>query len=270
LPDLRALPATRALAIFIKQKPLLCLKNGAPTSPATGVASFLPIMASQCGQAPPPGPLAQYPFCQSTFKGPSGVRAHLNRSATCQVQRSLNTNGRSPSRRLTAPPSLPAAQAPATNESVDYGDLPMLDLEDEPLERPSTPPLNNPAANPHGDPPPPTEGLGVVEPKYEYDPCDETVWVLNTPGPEKQPLGKHGKRTFVEMIQDRRFDLEAVRERFKTVDHCDRELRKKLLGRVGPNCSLYLIVYPSNLLCRDSRYPNASSRLVNVLNLTLA
>jgi hypothetical protein len=111
----------------------------------------------------------------------------------------------------------------------------MLDLEDEPLERPSTPPLNNPAANPHGDPPPPTEYLGVVGPKYEYDPCDETVWFLNTAGPQKQPLGKHGKRTFVEMIQDRRFDLEAVRERFKTVDDCDRELRKKLLGRVGPN-----------------------------------
>jgi hypothetical protein len=50
----------------------------------------------------------------------------------------------------------------------------------------------------------------------------------------KQPLGKHGKRTFVKMIQDRRFDLDAVRERFKSVDDCDRELRKKLLGKVGP------------------------------------
>lgn len=232
----RAQPATRPFSIssFITHKFLLCLENGASTPPTTGVTSFLLSMASQCAQASPPGPLAQCPFCQSTFKGPSGVRAHLNRSATCQVQRSLNTNGRAPPRRLTAPPTFAAAQALATNDNVDYGDLPMPDLEDEPLERPSTPPLNNPAANPHGDPPPPTEGLGVVGPKYEYDPCDETVWFLNTAGPEQQPLGKHGKRTFVEMIQDRRYDLDAVRQRFKTVDDCDRELRKKLLGKVGP------------------------------------
>jgi hypothetical protein len=76
----------------------------------------------------------------------------------------------------------------------------MGDLEDEPLERPNTPPLNNPAANPHADPPPPTEGLGVVGPKYKYDPYDDTVWFLNTARPEKQPLRKHGKRSFVEMI----------------------------------------------------------------------
>jgi hypothetical protein len=110
----------------------------------------------------------------------------------------------------------------------------MLDLEDEPLERPNTPPLNDPAANPHGDPPPPAAGLGVVGPKYEYDLCDETVWFLKTAGPKKQPLGKHGKRTFVEMIQDRRFDSDAVRERFKSVDDCDRELRKSSLGKWVP------------------------------------
>jgi hypothetical protein len=110
----------------------------------------------------------------------------------------------------------------------------MLDLEDEPLERPNTPPLNNPAANPHGDSPPPVASLGVVGHKYEYNPCDETVRSLNTARPKKQPLEKHGKRTFVEMIQDRRFDLDAVRERFKSVDDCDRELRKKLLGKLSP------------------------------------
>jgi hypothetical protein len=110
----------------------------------------------------------------------------------------------------------------------------MLDLEDEPLERPNTSPLKNPAANPHGDSPPPAAGLGVVGLKYEYDPCHETVWFLNTAGPKKQPLGKHGKQTFVEMIQDRHFDIDAVRKRFKSVDDCNRELRKKLLGKVGP------------------------------------
>jgi hypothetical protein len=92
------------------------------------------------------------------------VRAYLNRSATCQVQRSLNTNERASPRRLPAPPTFLAAQAPATNDNIDYGDLPMLDLEDEPLERPNTPPLNNSDANPHGDSPPPAAGLGVVGP----------------------------------------------------------------------------------------------------------